>query len=88
MAREAKEKQWRAEERRKALREQREKELSTVNSQKVSYEFTEQEFQSAVEKLTDAAWRYDRTRCSAVGLEAFDAKSMQPHVFKVQNSRL
>ena len=82
-AREIKEKQWRAEEKRKALKEAKEKDAFVTNQQKVSYDFTEQEFQSAVEKLTEAAWKYDKTKCSSTGLEAFDAKLMLPHVFKV-----
>eukprot|EP01042_Synura_sphagnicola_P005088 gene5088-6478_t len=83
VAREVKERQMRVEEKRKEAQINAEREISESQALKLSYNFTEAEFKSAIEKLTDAAWRYDRTKYSSMGLEAFEAKTMPPHIFKV-----
>lgn len=62
-------------------------ELAQKNSMKVSYEYSEAEYASAMEKLMDAAWRYDKTMPGAPALDAFEAKTMEPHVFKEQLRR-
>jgi hypothetical protein len=54
---EAVEKQRRAEKARIRKLEKQKAELDSKNLLKVSYTYTEQEFQSAMHKLTEAAWR-------------------------------
>ncbi|CAE7718908.1 unnamed protein product, partial [Symbiodinium microadriaticum] len=58
------------------------------NALKVTYDFEEQDFQSAIQKLTDAATKYDRSTAGAVGLDAFEGEAMLPHVFKEQLKRV
>lgn len=61
--------------------------LEEKNSLKVSYNYTEEEYQSAMHKLTEAAWKYDKTMPGAPNLDAFEAKYMEPHVLKEQLKR-
>ena len=58
------------------------------NALKVTYDFEESDFQSAIQKLTDAATKYDRSTAGAVGLDAFEGEAMLPHVFKEQLKRV
>uniref|UniRef100_A0A7S3MK82 Uncharacterized protein n=1 Tax=Spumella elongata TaxID=89044 RepID=A0A7S3MK82_9STRA len=50
----------------------------------VDHNYTEADFQSAFQKLTTGAMKYDRAGPGAVGLNAFEAVSMPPHIFKEQ----
>jgi len=52
------------------------------NAIKVASEYTQKEYESAMEKLTEAAVKYDRLMPGAVQLNAFDCEYMQPHEFK------
>lgn len=46
--------------------------------------FTEEDLQSAVKKIIDAAVKYDRLMPGAVQLDAFESEYMPPHVFREQ----
>jgi len=81
---EAIEKQKAAEARRLQVIEERRIALDNKNNLKVSYTYTEEEMQSAMRKLTEAAWRYDKLMPGAPCLDAFDAQYMEPHVLKEQ----
>lgn len=59
------------------------KKTNLVNAS-TSRDFTETDFQSAMAKLTHAAFKYDRTLPGAAGLNAFECISMPPHVFREQ----
>ena len=85
--RESKERQRLAEETRKAEQDKKDRELANKNAQKVSYEFNDDSFKSALAKLTEAAWAFDRNAAGAPNLSAFDGKEMEPHVFKDQLKR-
>eukprot|EP01037_Dinobryon_pediforme_P032436 gene32436-37373_t len=67
--------------------ERKKAELDGKNSLKVNYNYTEEEFQSAIHKLTEAAWGYDKNMSGAPTLEAFEQKDMEPHVFQEQLKR-
>lgn len=74
------------------LRKQKEKEAkeaekASLNALKISYEFTEEEYNSAMQKLTEAAWKYDKTMPGAPSLEAFEAKTMDAHILQEQLKR-
>ena len=58
------------------------------NMLKVQYEYTEEDYQSAMAKLTKAATFYDRNTAGSVGLDAFEGEKMAPHVFKEQLKRV
>ena len=45
--------------------------------------YTEEEFQSAFSKLAYAALKYNKAGPGAIGLNAFEAETMPPHIFKV-----
>eukprot|EP01034_Spumella_vulgaris_P025483 gene25483-31949_t len=62
-------------------------ELANKNTLKVSYTYTEDEFNSAIHKLLEAAWRYDKNMPGAPSLEAFESQFMEPHVLKEQLRR-
>ena len=81
-------KQEMANARRLAKERQRQEELAKYNSMKVNYEFSEADFESAIAKLTDAAWKYDKNMPGAVSMSAFQGQSMEPHVFKEQLFRV
>jgi Ca2+-binding EF-hand superfamily protein len=81
---EAIEKQKRADARRLQLEEEKRKALEGKNGLKVSYAYTEEEMQSAMRKLTEAAWRYDKLMPGAPCLDAFEKQFMEPHVLKDQ----
>ena len=51
-------KQRQADELRKTEQERKEKELAAKNSLKVNFAYTEEDTKTALEKLTEAAWRY------------------------------
>lgn len=51
-------------------------------------EFTEDEKRTALDKIKEAAYKYDRLMPGAVQLDAFEAKSMLPIDFKEQLSRV
>jgi hypothetical protein len=50
-------KQKRIEEARKAEAERKQKELAMKNALKCTFNYSEEEYQKAIQKLTDAAWR-------------------------------
>jgi len=77
-----KEKQRRHEEKRKKDNEKKEKAVSETQFQVLSSTFTEDDFKSAKEKITEAAW--DFAKGHAVSLGGFDSKTIPPHVFKEQ----
>jgi len=79
--------QKKADEARQRRIERKKAELESKNSLKVNYTYTEQEFQSAINKLTEAAWGYDKNMSGAPTLEAFEQKEMEPHVFQEQLRR-
>jgi Ca2+-binding EF-hand superfamily protein len=78
------EKQKAAEARRQQLVEERRIALDNKNNLKVCYTYSEEEMQSAMRKLTEAAWRYDKTMPGAPCLDAFESQYMEPHVLKEQ----
>ena len=51
---------------------------------KVKYDFTDDEYASAMSKLTEAAVHFNKGGPGSVGLNAFEGQSMPPHVFKEQ----
>lgn len=73
---------------RKRKEEEKEMEAEQKNNLKITYDFTENDFQSAISKLTAAAVKYDRHAAGAVGLDAFEGEAMLPHVFKEQLKRV
>lgn len=79
--------QKRADENRLRKIKQKEDELAGKNSLKVSYSYSEAEFNSAMHALTEAAWRYDKNASGAPCLEAFELKFMEPHVLQEQLKR-
>lgn len=81
------EKQKRYEQRQQEQQNVKARELASKNAMKVSYEYSEEESHSAMEKLLDAAWRYDKNMPGAPALDAFESHSMEPHVFKEQLRR-
>lgn len=85
--RETKEKNRLAEIAKKEEIARKEKEKMDKHQLECSYEYTQEEFQSALSKLTDAAWRYDKTMPGAPNLSAFDSKEMRPFEFKEQMKR-
>jgi hypothetical protein len=82
------ERQRKIAETRKAIQEKKEADMRSKNALKLSFDFTEQEFESAMNKLTDAAWRFDKKMPGAPNLDAFTSLDMEPHVFKVSKSVL
>jgi Ca2+-binding EF-hand superfamily protein len=72
---------------RKMRAEMREKEAEMKNNLKLENEFSEDDFNSAMKKMTTAAFYYDRSSPGAVQLDAFDAEAMLPHIFKEQLKR-
>lgn len=58
--------------------------LENKNAATVDYEYDDEEFASALGKLTEAAYKYDRNQSGAPNLSAFDMKEMAPHIFKEQ----
>jgi hypothetical protein len=81
---EAREKQKRHEEMKKLEEIKKHQELELKNASKVSYQYTEEEFNSAISKLTEAAWRFDKMMPGSASLEAFDTQYMEAHIFKDQ----
>ena len=61
--------------------------LAKKHSMKFSYAYDENDYQSAVLVIEEAAWRYDKSMPGAASLEAFDTKTMPPHIFKEQAKR-
>lgn len=58
-------------------------ELKTeAQSLEVDYNYTEVDRTSALEKMTNAATKYDKNHPSSVGLQGFEGATMPPHVFK------
>lgn len=51
---------------------------------KVEFDFTDEDYASALAKLTDSAMKYEKGTPGSVGLNAFEGQSMPPHVFKEQ----
>lgn len=76
----AKEKEW--VEKRRAEAEAK----SSVT--KVSFDFTEADYQSAMEIVTEAAFRYDRAMPGTVQLEAFECEYLDAATFKEQLRRV
>ena len=82
--RDAIDKQKRADAKRLQAEEDKRRALEDKQSLKVSYAYTEEDMQTAMVKLTDAAWRYDKTMPGAPCLDAFEKRRMEPHVLKEQ----
>lgn len=81
---EAREKQKQYEEYKKLQEMKKKQEMESKNALKVSYQFTSEEFNTAMQKLIEAAWRYDKTMPGAASLEAFEAQYMEAHILKDQ----
>jgi Ca2+-binding EF-hand superfamily protein len=64
----------------KLLEEKREKMTTTLN-EIVDYDFEQSDMDSAVEKMTAAAYKYDKNHPSSMSLEAFMGLSMPPGLF-------
>lgn len=75
-------------EKRRQAQLQKEQELEAKTNAKVQTDFTEEDFQSGISKLTEAAIKHDRNSTSAVGLGSFECESMPPLVFKEQLKRV
>ena len=71
------------EERKKALK-LKEENLNMKNALQVNFDFTDADFHSALAKLSEAAWKYDKNLPGSGSLAAFDGESMPPHQFKEQ----
>ena len=84
---EATERQKRLNEIRLRKMKAKEDELASKMALKVSYSFSDAEFNSAMHNLTEAAWRYDKNASGAPCLEAFERKYMEPHVLQEQLKR-
>ena len=54
------------------------------NALKVNFNFTDAEFNSALAKLAEAAWKYDKNSAGSPSLAAFEGESMKPYEFKEQ----
>ncbi len=54
----------------------------------MSYDFTDEDRNSALGKITRAAIRYDKNSSSSMGLDGFEGADMTPHVFKEQLKRV
>lgn len=64
--------------------EEKRRALESKNSMKVSFAFSDDEMESAMNKLVDAAWRYDKNMPGAPCLDAFEVHSIPAHVFQDQ----
>lgn len=82
------EKQAQDTERRRLAEEAFQKEQEKRNKALVDYEFGEDDYSSAMDKLTEAAWRYDSTMPGAPSVAGFQCKSQKPHEFKEQLKRV
>jgi hypothetical protein len=67
----------------KAEKQKKEKD-EKISFAHVDHTYTEADFQTAFQKLTTGATKYDKAGPGSVGLNAFEAVSMPPHVFKEQ----
>jgi Ca2+-binding EF-hand superfamily protein len=76
-----------AEETRKAEQTRREELLAAKNAKKYTFEYTERDIESAMSKITEAAWKFDKNMPGAPNLVAFDKQMMEPHDFKEQLRR-
>jgi Ca2+-binding EF-hand superfamily protein len=85
---EMQEKQKLIEEKRKREELLKQEEQEKRNALQVTYDYTEDDFNLAIQKLTDAAWKYDKNMPGTVGLDAFQGLAMEPHVFKEQLKRV
>jgi len=81
---ESRARQKRDDERRKKAKEDKQAALENKQALKVSYNYTEEEQQSAMEKLLEAAWKYDKLMPGAPCLDAFDRQYMEPHILQEQ----
>lgn len=79
--------QRRAEEERQRRDAEKAAQLASKNALKVNYTYTEEEYETAMQKLLEAAWRYDKSMPGAPPLDAFEARYMEPHEFKEQMRR-
>ena len=71
-----------ANEARQLKKELKQKELESKLDLQVADSFTEENFQTALHKMTEAAWRFDKQMPGAPNLDAFDSLEMEPRVFK------
>lgn len=78
------EKQNQEKARQKKAKEDRESAQAMRNAVVVSFDYAESDFETAMMKLSEAAWRYDGSNAGAVSLSAFRCKAMHPHEFKEQ----
>ncbi|CAM9433698.1 unnamed protein product [Scytosiphon promiscuus] len=67
---------------------EKEREIAWRAALKVSDSFDENDRESAMEKISDAASRYDKNHPSCLGLDAFEGALMPPHIFKEQLKRV
>jgi Ca2+-binding EF-hand superfamily protein len=65
------------EEDKKLRREKMSRQMNDI----VDYDFTQAEMDSAVEKMTQAAYKYDKNHAGSGSLEGFMGRSMEPGVF-------
>ena len=52
---------------------------------KLTRSYTEKDFESAMDKLTEAAYKYDRLMPGSVQLDAFECEKMRPEIFRCNN---
>lgn len=82
--REERAKQKAIEDMRKEEEQKKLEEIAMKNSMKVNFDFSDADYKSAIKKLADAAWKYDKNLPGSPSLKAFEGDVMPPHVFKEQ----
>lgn len=78
------ERQRREEKERREYNQRKVEELDRKNSEKVSHAYTEADSHSALAKLADVAFKYDKNLPGSPSLKAFEGEGMLPHQFKEQ----
>jgi Ca2+-binding EF-hand superfamily protein len=74
-----------AEEAKKEAEAEKQRKIAEKNSKKFTFEYTPEEYESAMKKLIESAWRYDSTSPGSFDLEdAFKMKYLAPHELKEQ----
>lgn len=76
------EEQREAEARRREEEAAKKKALEEKNNSECDYNFSEEDKNTVLEKLTQAAIKYDKNHPSSVSLVGFQGAFMKPHVFK------
>ena len=67
---------------RKTEHERKMKEAEDKVALKVSYSYSDEDKESAFDKLTVAAKKYDRSHPGSMSLDGFEEKQLKPHVFR------